>query len=79
MPVIRYVCLSDLHLGADNSILTAIKPGSIETDPSRPSAVLGQFALCLWELLARDPGLGNDRTADASKPFMISASPRLHG
>ena len=25
MPDIRYVCLSDLHLGADNSILTAIK------------------------------------------------------
>lgn len=24
MPDIRYVCLSDLHLGADNSILTAI-------------------------------------------------------
>ena len=33
MPDIRYVCLSDMHLGADNSILTSIKPNSIETDP----------------------------------------------
>jgi len=54
MPAIRYVCLSDLHPGADNSILTAIKPGGIETDPSRPSAVLSQFALCLRELLAHN-------------------------
>jgi UDP-2,3-diacylglucosamine pyrophosphatase LpxH len=54
MPGVRYVCLSDLHLGADNSILTAIKPESIETDPSRPSAVLSQFALCLRELLAHN-------------------------
>ncbi|HEY7020292.1 MAG TPA: hypothetical protein VH349_04190 [Ktedonobacterales bacterium] len=54
MPAIRYVCLSDLHLGADNSVLTAIKPGSIETDPARPSAVLSQFALCLRELLAHN-------------------------
>jgi hypothetical protein len=56
MPALRYVCLSDLHLGADNSILTAIRPGSIETDPSRPSAVLSQFALCLRELLAHIAG-----------------------
>ena len=45
MPDIRYVCLSDMHLGADNSILTAIKPGSIETDTSRPSTVLSHLAL----------------------------------
>jgi hypothetical protein len=56
MSDIRYVCLSDLHFGADNSILTAIKPGSIATDPSRPSAVLSQFALCLRELVAPNTG-----------------------
>src|SRR3984893_12652893 len=56
MPDIRYVCLSDMHLGADNSILTAIKPGSIETDTSRPSAVLSQLAICLRELIARNEG-----------------------
>ncbi len=63
MPDIRYVCLSDMHLGADNSILTAIKPGSIETDTSRPSAVMSQLALCLRELIARNEG--------AEKPTLI--------
>src|SRR5260370_17149268 len=56
MPDVRYVCLSDMHLGADNSILTAIKPGSIETDPNHPSTVLSQFVFCLRELLARNEG-----------------------
>jgi hypothetical protein len=56
MPALRYVCLSDLHLGADNSILTSIRPGSIETDPSYPSAVLSQLARCLRELLAQNAG-----------------------
>lgn len=54
MPDIRYVCLSDMHLGADNSILTAIKPGSIETDTLRPSAVMNQLALCLRDLIAHN-------------------------
>src|SRR5579859_1511137 len=63
MPSIRYVCLSDLHLGADNSLLTAIKPGSIETDPTRPSVVLTQLGLCLRELIARNES--------AEKPTLI--------
>ncbi len=57
MPDIRYVCLSDLHLGADNSVLTAIKPGSIETDASRPSGVLSHFVFCLRELLTSNEGV----------------------
>ena len=63
MSAIRYVCLSDLHFGADNSVLTAIKPGSIETDPSRPSEVLSHFVFCLRELLARNES--------AEKPTLI--------
>jgi UDP-2,3-diacylglucosamine pyrophosphatase LpxH len=54
MPDIRYVCLSDMHLGADNSVLTAIKPNSIETDTSQPSAVLHQLVVCLRELIAQN-------------------------
>ncbi len=54
MPDIRYVCLSDLHLGADNSILTAIKPGSIEVDPYATSPVLSQFVACLRALIAHN-------------------------
>ncbi len=56
MPDIRYVCLSDLHLGADNSILTAIKPGSIETDPGTISPVLSGFVACLRALVAQNVG-----------------------
>jgi hypothetical protein len=56
MPDIRYVCLSDLHLGADNSVLTPIKPGSIDVDTSQPGAVLSQLVLCLRELIAQNEG-----------------------
>jgi metallophosphoesterase superfamily enzyme len=56
MPDIRYVCLSDLHLGADNSVLTAIAPGSISTDTARPSALLARFAACLRDLIAGNSG-----------------------
>ena len=54
MPDIRYVCLSDMHLGADNSVLTPIKPNSIEVDTSQPSAVLIQLVSCLRELIAHN-------------------------
>ena len=56
MPDIRYVCLSDLHLGADNSILTSIKPGSIEVDPAKPDPVLSQFVACLRALITQNVG-----------------------
>lgn len=54
MPDIRYVCLSDLHLGADNSVLTHIKPNSIDTDSTRPSPLMIQFVACLRELIGQN-------------------------
>jgi UDP-2,3-diacylglucosamine pyrophosphatase LpxH len=54
MPDIRYVCVSDLHLGADNSVLTPIKPGSIDVDPTTTSPVLSQFVACLRALIAQN-------------------------
>src|SRR5215470_10004197 len=54
MPDIHYVCLSDMHLGADNSILTSIKPNSIETDPMLTSPVLSQLVACLRELITQN-------------------------
>jgi hypothetical protein len=51
MPDIRYVCLSDLHLGADNSVLTAIQPDGIDTAPMQTDAVMSQFVACLRELM----------------------------
>ena len=54
MPDIRYVCLSDMHLAADNSVLTRIQPGSIATDTTTPSPVLTQLVACLRELIAHN-------------------------
>ncbi|HEY0934708.1 MAG TPA: metallophosphoesterase [Trebonia sp.] len=57
MADIRYVIVSDLHFGAENSVLTALTerpPGSSATgfavDPQRPSAVLAGFVNGLREL-----------------------------
>jgi len=54
MPDIRYVCLSDMHLGSDSSILTLIKPNSIDIDPSQPGPVLSQLVTCLRELISHN-------------------------
>lgn len=51
MPDIRYICISDLHLGADNSLLTQSGADPGDVDPSKPSGVLVEFANCLRELV----------------------------
>ncbi len=56
MPDIRYVCLSDMHLGADNSVLTAIQQNSIETAPMQTDPVMSQFVACLRELMRHNDG-----------------------
>ncbi len=56
MPDIRYVCLSDLHLGADNSVLTPIKPGSIDIETGVTGAVLTEFVACLRAVIAQNVG-----------------------
>lgn len=53
---IRYVCLSDLHLGEESSLLTALRPDSFEADASRPSAVLVELVACLQHLLDQNSG-----------------------
>lgn len=53
MPDVRYVVLSDLHFGAENSILTAIcDPKDPRADPAVVSPVLHAFGECLRELIA---------------------------
>jgi hypothetical protein len=63
MPDIRYVCLSDMHLGADNSVLTNMHANSIETDTTEPSPVLIQLVACLRELISHN--------VSREKPFLI--------
>lgn len=52
---IRYVCLSDLHLGAELSLLTSLMPGtppgSPKVDPKQASLVLVELMNCLRYLI----------------------------
>ncbi len=52
MPV-RYVCISDLHLGAENSLLSNVAPGETTVDLGAPSEVLVQLVDALAALLGR--------------------------
>src|SRR5262249_32782608 len=54
MPDIRYVCFSDMHFGAGNSVLTNLLEGSIDTDPTRPSPVLVALVDCLRDLIGKN-------------------------
>jgi len=56
MPDIRYVCLSDTHFGADNSLLTYLGRGRRSADPMRTSPVLEQLVRCLRALVATNEG-----------------------
>ena len=58
MTNIRYVCLSDLHLGEEDSLLTDPE------DCTRPSPVLQRLAECLAEVLRHNP-------PGAPKPSLI--------
>jgi hypothetical protein len=53
---VRYVCLSDLHLGEPESILTPLQPNGHQVDPSRVAPVLEQLVLCLEHVVQRNHG-----------------------
>jgi hypothetical protein len=61
---IRYVCLSDMHLGAEASLLTHMPPGSSKADPLKASPVLQELVYCLRDLVFRN----QDKTR---KPTLI--------
>jgi hypothetical protein len=61
MPDIRYVCLSDLHLGEEDSLLTRLQDGDV--DPSRPSPAMIGLADCLRRLVKAN--------RDRQKPTLI--------
>lgn len=46
-----WVCLSDLHLGAENSVLSNLPPGSLTVDPGEAGTVLEALAACLRALV----------------------------
>src|SRR5262249_6529634 len=56
MPDIRYVCLSDMHLGSESSVLTNIRPDSMGIDTTQPDSVMSHLVACLRELIGRNEG-----------------------
>jgi hypothetical protein len=65
MADLRYVCLSDMHLGAENSILTGLRPGTVETDFQNPSPALTGLLDCLRTLV--------DANSGSQRPTLILA------
>ena len=52
MAKIKYLVVSDLHLGAANGILTSLTSDCVGTEPHVPSELLKRFTACLRHLLA---------------------------
>jgi UDP-2,3-diacylglucosamine pyrophosphatase LpxH len=68
MSDIRYVCMSDLHLGAENSILTRLAPKTgdgkpSKADPMQANGVMTEMAACLKTLISKNSG--------AKKPTLV--------
>ena len=51
---IRYVCLSDMHLGEEDSLLTEANGNNV--DPLKASSVMIHLAECLRELISKNEG-----------------------
>lgn len=56
MTDIRYICLSDMHFGADNSVLTRLTSTDGSVDPMHPSDVLLHLVNCLRNLINNNSG-----------------------
>lgn len=56
MSDIRYVCLSDMHFGADNSILTRLSSTDGTVDPMHPSDLLVHLVNCLRHVITENTG-----------------------
>ena len=54
MPDIKYVCLSDMHFGAQNSLLTKLAPDGLKPNFLEPSPVLIALVENLRSLVAEN-------------------------
>ena len=55
-PILKYVCLSDLHLGEEDSLLTNLYRKQYKTDPENPSPVMIHFKNCLSQIITNSEG-----------------------
>jgi len=56
MADVKYVCLSDMHLGEEDSLLTNLQVASTKTDPTEPSPVLKTLVECLRHIISQNKG-----------------------
>lgn len=63
MSSIRYVVLSDLHFGAENSVLTRLLPGEAQVDLSGPGDVLVGLLECINAIV--------DATGQQRRPALV--------
>jgi hypothetical protein len=56
MPDVRYVCISDMHLGEEDSLLTNLTLANTGTDPASPSPVMIALVDCLRDILSHNAG-----------------------
>jgi hypothetical protein len=63
VPDVRYVILSDLHFGAENSVLTELLPGEVTVDPAKPGPAMRALVDCLRDLV--------NRNEDQRKPTLV--------
>lgn len=54
MPDIKYVVFSDLHMGAENSLMTNLKYDTPQTDTTKPSPVMVAMVNCLRDLVKKN-------------------------
>ena len=54
MPDIRYVCLSDMHLGEEDSLLTNLKAAGADIDPTQASPVMIGLVKCLRHIISHN-------------------------
>lgn len=59
----RWICLSDTHFGAENSLLSHVKSNDAIVDPDTPSPVLLAAIECIRNVVDSDP--------DAPRPTLI--------
>ncbi len=52
---LSWICLSDTHFGAENSLLSLVKRDDASIDPDNPSPVLSALIACLRDLVDLDP------------------------
>ena len=63
MAELKYVCLSDMHFGEEDNLLTHLKEGGVGVEPTQPSATLVELVSCLKHIIEKKCG--------AEKPSLI--------